>query len=161
MMGKLLQGLRNESIRILYQKINPHGMPINQMILNPKKLFLIDSLGALLSAFLLGAVLVRFESAFGMPRKALNLLSIIACIFSIYSFMSYLLIKENWKPYLKIIAYANLIYCCLTIGFTLYFNSELTNWGLIYFLSEVAVIITLAIIEFKSASKLIGSMVRK
>ena len=125
------------------------------MILNSKKIFLIDSFGALLSAFLLGVVLVRFESTFGMPRKVLYFLSITACIFAIYSFMSYLLIKENWKPYLKIIAFANLIYCCLTIGLTLYFNKEVTNLGLIYFLAEVSVVITLAIIELKSASKII------
>ena len=125
------------------------------MILNSKKIFLIDSFGALLSAFLLGVVLVRFESTFGMPRKVLYFLSITACIFAIYSFMIYLLIKENWKPYLKIIAFANLIYCCLTIGLTLYFNKEVTNLGLIYFLAEVSVVITLAIIELKSASKII------
>ena len=71
--------------------------------------------------------------------------------------MSYLLIKENWKPYLKIIAYTNLIYCGLTLGLTLYFNRELTNLGLIYFFSELAVLITLAIIELKSASKLIDN----
>ena len=128
---------------------------IDTMIVKQKKLFLIDSLGALLSTFLLGVALVRFESTFGMPRKVLYFLSITACIFSIYSFVSYLLTKENWKPYLRIIAYSNLLYCCLTLGLTLYFNRALTNLGLIYFLSEVAVIITLAIIELRSASKLI------
>ena len=71
--------------------------------------------------------------------------------------MSYLLIKKNGKPYLKIIAYINLIYCGLTLGLILYFNSELTNLGLIYFFSELAVIITLAIVELKSASKFIDN----
>ena len=127
------------------------------MILTQKKILLIDSLGALLSAFMLGVVLVRFESTFGMPRKVLYFLSIIACILATYSFICYLLIKENRKPYLKIIACANLIYCCVTAGLTIYFNSVLTNWGFTYFLCEVAVIITLAIIELKSASKLVDN----
>jgi hypothetical protein len=125
-------------------------------MVNQKKLFLIDSLGALLSAFLLGVILVRFESSFGMPRNVLYFLSITACTMSIYSFMNYLLIKKNRKYYLKIIACTNLFYCCLTLGLTLYFNKELTTLGLIYFLSELVVIITLVIVELKSASKFIN-----
>ena len=120
------------------------------MILEPRKLFLIDSLGALLSAFLLGVVLVNFESTFGMPQKVLYFLSINACLLAIYSFMCYLLIKKNWKLYLKIIAFTNLLYCFLTIGLMLYWYKELTNYDLIYFLSEVIVIITLASIELKN-----------
>lgn len=106
---------------------------MNKMISKSTNLFLIDGLGALLSAFLLCVILVRFESTFGMPRNALYMLLIIACIFAIYSFMNYLLPKKNRKPYLKIIGYANLLYSCLTAGLTLYFISELTNLGLIFF----------------------------
>lgn len=127
------------------------------MILTQKKILLIDSLGALLSVFILGVVLVKFESTFGMPRKVLYFLSITAGILGTYSFICYLLIKENRKPYLKIIANANLIYCCITVGLTIYFNRVLTNWGFTYFLCEVAVIIMLAIFELKSASKLINN----
>ena len=123
------------------------------MQLTPKKLFLTDSSGAALSAFLLGVVLVRFENTFGMPREILYFLAITACFLAIYSLMSFLLIKENGKPYLKIIGYANLLYCGVTVGLIIYFNRVLTNWGLIYFLSEVAVIVTLAVVELKFASK--------
>ena len=123
------------------------------MILQYKTLFLIDSLGALLSTFLLGAVLVRFESTFGMPREELYFLSVLTCILGIYSFMCYLLIRKNWKPYLKIIAFANLIYCCLIIGLVIYLNKELTNVGQVYFISEVSVIITLAFVELNCVSK--------
>ena len=120
---------------------------INTIIFKHKKLFLIDCLGALLSAFLLGVVLMNFESTFGMPRKELYFLSIIAFLLATYSFMCYFFIKRNWKFYLKIIAFANLLYCFLTIGLMLYFCKELTNYGFIYFVSEVIIVITLAIIE--------------
>ncbi len=123
------------------------------MVVKPKKLILIDSLGALLSAFLLGVILVRFESSFGMPRKILYFLAMTASAMAIYSFVSYLVIKENRKPYLKIIACTNLVYCCITAGLPMYFCKELTHLGLLYFLSEITIIITLAIIELKSASK--------
>lgn len=119
------------------------------MTASPKTLFLIDCLGALLSAFLVGIILTRFESDFGLPRKAAFYLSIIPCVYAIYSFMGFLLIKENWKPYLRIIALANLLYCCLTISLVIYFYQHLTALGLLYFVGEVVVIVGLAFVELK------------
>lgn len=42
---------------------------------NPKKLFQIDGLGAILSAILLGIILVRFERFFGIPVSTLYFLA--------------------------------------------------------------------------------------
>jgi hypothetical protein len=42
---------------------------------------LIDSLGALLSALILGLVLTRWESVFGMPKRVLYFLAAIAAVF--------------------------------------------------------------------------------
>ena len=107
------------------------------MTLTPKSLFLIDSLGGLLSALLLGVVLARFEAIFGMPQKVLYFLSCFAGVYATYSFVSYWLMKENWRPYLKGIAIANGLYCCLTIGLVIYHRKALTHWGLSYFLLEI------------------------
>ena len=123
------------------------------MIIPPKKLFLIDCLGALLSAFLVGIILARFESVFGMPREATHWLSIISCLYAVCSFTCFLLITDNWKPYLWLIALANLLYCCLTIYLVVYFYQHLTALGLLYFTGEVMVVIGLAFVELKSASK--------
>lgn len=123
------------------------------VIPHPKTLFLIDSIGALSSAFLLGIVLVHFESSFGMPRKELYMLSIAACTFAVYSFTCFLLIKENWSPYLRLIAVVNLLYCCVTIGFAFYFYQQITALGWLYFVGEIIVIVCLAIIELQTASK--------
>lgn len=124
------------------------------MTLPSKTLFLIDGLGALLSAVLLGVVLVRFENIFGMPRHVLYVLSIIAGLLSVYSLTSYFLIRKNPKPYLKILAIANFLYCCLTVSLVFSFYKELSYLGLIYFLAEVGVIVTLAGIELSKASKM-------
>ncbi len=123
----------------------------NTLLLNPKRVFLADGLGALLSAFLLGIVLVRFESSFGMPKNTLYILAILAGFFAAYSFACYFFVDKIWKPYLKAIAFANLLYCCLTLGLTLYFYTALTTLGVVYFFAEIGVIITLVIIEFKTA----------
>jgi hypothetical protein len=62
-------------------------MPIKRIVewsnTNPKKLFLIDGLGALLSAILLGVVLVQLEYLFGIPKSTLYFLASLPCLFTI------------------------------------------------------------------------------
>ncbi len=126
---------------------------INKVTMNPKQLFLIDGLGAVLSAFLLGVVLVRFENFIGMPQKTLYLLAILPCIFAFYDFFCYLRVKEYRKPYLKVIAFSNLVYCFISIGFLFRHRQELTNLGWVYFLLEILIILILVVIELKTDAK--------
>ena len=121
---------------------------------NPKRLFLIDSSGAFLTAFILIAILARFESIFGMPRTVLYFLFLVSCIYSMYGVCCYFLITNNWRPYLKVIVIANLIYCCLTLGLVFYFYEKLTVLGLLYFLLEVIVIGGLVLLERTALSKI-------
>ena len=127
---------------------------LDKITSNPKKLFLIDSLGAVLTAFFLGVILVRFEDSFGMPKTILYVLSSMACIYAIYSICSYFLLTNIWRPYLKGIAIANLIHCCLTIGLVFYFYQKLTVLGLTYFLLELIVVFGLIIVELTVATQL-------
>lgn len=127
-----------------------------QQLLNtihPKKLFLIDSLGALLSALLLGVVLASLESTFGMPPKVLYVLASIAGIFCIHSFLCYSGQTENWRSRMRIIAIANLLYCGLTAGLIIALYPRLTGLGLLYFVLEIMVVAGLAVIELKAASR--------
>lgn len=119
-----------------------------------RKLFLIDSLGALLSAATLGLILTRFEQTFGMPHEVLYYLAGIACLLSIYSFICYSHLKENWRPYLKIIGIANLTYCCLTIVLVIFLFQKLTALGLLYFILEIIIVTILIIIELKTSVNL-------
>lgn len=120
--------------------------------MNPKKLFLIDGSGALLSAFLLGVVLVRFEPVFGMPRETLYFLAFLPCIFAVYDIYCYLRITKNQELFLKFIAAANLVYCFVSTGLVLQHYQRLTNLGLAYFVLEIIVVIVLAMVELKTAS---------
>jgi len=129
-----------------------------KMTLAPKRLLLIDSLGAMLSALLLGIVLGRFEAAFGMPRKVLYLLSGLAWVYAMYSFLCYWRVEEKWRPYMRVIAVANLCYCCLTIGLVIHYRQELTWLGWTYFLLEVVVILSLITMELKTVSKFPGDI---
>ena len=121
--------------------------------LQPKSLFLIDGLGAIVSAFSLAIVLVRFESFFGMPARVLYFLSFIAGIFVVNSFYGYFRFGDNWRVRLKTIAIANLSYCLLTLVLVVYLNGQLTAWGIMYFIVEIMIIASLSLIEFSVASR--------
>ena len=134
-------------------------MPLEQLItkakLNPKKLFLIDGFGAIISAFLLGVVLVKFEEKIGVPVSVLYLLATIPVFFATYDFYCYR--KKNHKSgiLLKGIALLNLAYCCLSLGLVFYHLDTTTNLGFVYFIIEIAIVLFLVIIEFRVGNKII------
>lgn len=125
---------------------------IDKLTSNPRQLFLVDALGALLSAFLLGVVLVIFEPVFGMPCAILYVLAGVAVVLAVYSFSCYARFPRNWPPFLKIIAIANVIYCAVTLGLVVYLYEQLTGLGVAYFILEVIVISSLVRIEWKVAA---------
>lgn len=116
---------------------------------------MIDSLGALLTAFLLLAVLGNYPEVFGVPSRTLTLLSGIAVVLCVYSASCYLFLRSNWAPFIKAICLANLSYCLVTMGLVFIANPKLTFFGKIYFLAEILVICGLTILEF-SAAKMIN-----
>lgn len=127
---------------------------IKQLSSEPKKLFLIDSIGALTTAFLLFVVLRNFNEYFGMPDTILTNLSMIAAFFCMYSTTCFFVIKVNWSPFIKGIGIANLLYCILTIGLVIFYDPQLSTIGIAYFLGEIAIICGLVYIEFNVATEI-------
>ena len=120
--------------------------------LKPKQLFLIDGIGALLSAFLLAVVLVKYEYFFGIPRYTLYFLAIFPLYFAVIDIMGYLSPKSA-KTFLKVIAFSNLAYCLLSLGMATYHHQSLSLWGWVYIVVEVAIVLFLAIVELKAATR--------
>lgn len=118
-----------------------------------RKLFLIDAIGALVSTMMLGVVLIRLESLIGMPPDILYLLAGIAALFFINSSTCYLRNIQNWKPYLKIVAVANLIYCCLTAVLVIALYDMLTFLGIAYFIGEIVLVVMLSTFELRYAAQ--------
>lgn len=119
----------------------------------PKMIFLIDSIGAFLSANLLLIILSFLQTEFGIFDKRFNFLVATSYVFSIYSFCCYYWIDKQWRVFLRIIAIANLLYCILIIIFLVNFCKNITLLGLAYFISEIIIIICLAAIELKTTQK--------
>lgn len=118
---------------------------------DPRKLFLVDGAGAILSIFLLGFVLVEAEEFFGIPVRSLNVLIIFPCLYLAFDLYCILKKQIDFRVCLKVIAALNLFYSILSFGSALYFYNELTIFGLIFVASECAVIIGLSAFEFRVA----------
>ena len=127
---------------------------ITKAELNPKKLFLIDGFGAILSAFLLGVVLVKFEELFGIPTSVLYFLATIPIFFVIYDVFCY---QKHLKIglLLKGIAVLNMLYCCVSIGLISYHFSSITILGWTYVIVEIILVSFLAMIEFRVGKRII------
>lgn len=125
---------------------------ISTLTSNRKRLFFVDGIGAILSALLL-TVLAQYESISRMPQHVLYPLAAIACVFAIYSISCYYSVRNNHKPFLRTIAIANLLYCCITLILVAVFFQQLTMAGLLYFVFEIIIICSLVYIEFKAVLK--------
>jgi len=110
------------------------------------KIFLVDGIGALLSAAMIGLVLPRFE--IGLPDRLLYALAIVALSFFAYS-MSCFFLKKNSPGWLRVIVIANSVYSLITAVVVVAHFAELHPLGLIYFLGELLIIFILVVVEIK------------
>jgi energy-converting hydrogenase Eha subunit G len=120
---------------------------------NPKRLFLLDGLGALTSAALLFFLLSNFDDIFGVSKPIVDVLAGIALIFSVYSLSCFFLVKQKWKMFLSLIAITNIFYCLITAGYLYFDYPQLTLLGLLYFIGEIAIILTLVYLELTAVRK--------
>ncbi|UKN02739.1 hypothetical protein K6119_04320 [Paracrocinitomix mangrovi] len=129
------------------------NMLIKTFISNPKKLLLLDASGALLSAFLLGVVLVKINTVVGIPVSALYILAIIPCFFVVFDLFAISRKNEQLGRYLRIIGALNLMYCITSIVFVIIHSDSIEVLGWVYILSELIIVITLAGVEFYVSGK--------
>lgn len=116
---------------------------------NPRYIFLMDGLGAILSAVLLALVLPLYVDLLGMPIETLFILSILPVVYAIYSLLCYLMDPFQWKFYLRVIAIANFLYCLVTMVYLVLNLEQTTIFGELYFVLEMIVVASLATFELK------------
>jgi len=126
-----------------------------RILANPKILFLIDGFGAVLSAFLLGVVLVTFENQIGIPSKTLYFLASIPVFYIFYDLYSYKIPSQKVGIFLKGIAFLNVLYCFVSIGFSYYHLNSITILGWSYIAVEIAILGILIFVEYQVAKILI------
>lgn len=126
---------------------------INYFAEKQKMLFLMDSIGAFVTAFFLFVVMLKFNAHFGMPKNELACLTVIAVCFCIYSAACFLFLRKGLTPFMRGIGIANLIYCALTIGLLINYYSVLTFIGIAYFVVEMVIICGLSYVELNVAAR--------
>jgi len=133
-------------------------MIFNQALIeNPKFLFILDSLGALLSAFMLGVVLVHFKSFFGIPITTLYILATLPLLFVAFDVYSYFSADSQLGINLRRIAIINLSYCLLSLSLAFYHIELITVYGWIYIVIEIIIVLFIANLEFKTGNKYLYS----
>lgn len=119
--------------------------------IKPQQWFLIDGIGALITAFMHGVVLVQYQELIGIPIKILYMLACIALVYAVYSISNYYFFSLNWRAFLKIIALLNFLFCSYTFYLILTLNDQLTLLGKIYFSLEIFLVLILVFFEMKSS----------
>jgi hypothetical protein len=120
------------------------------LLSNPKKVFLIDAIGALLTALSLFGFIAQFNTYIGMPKNILQILSAGAFCLFIYSISCNLLIKSNFKSFLLIIIILNLTYTVISTALIIDFYNQLTVLGFTYFILEIVIILFVVYLEYKT-----------
>jgi hypothetical protein len=115
----------------------------------PKTLFLIDGIGAMLTAVSLSLILPNLQW-FLMPLDILLPLAAVAGLFAIYSITNYLVNPTRWKGLLLGIAIANTTYCLVTLSLVVFMFSELSLIDKLYFFGEIIIVMTLVKYEISA-----------
>ncbi len=102
--------------------------------ISPKNIFLIDAIGALASAIMLGIILPLLNHFIEMPNSILRYLSLIAFFFALNSFICYWEFPKKWRILLRIIASLNLLYALFTLSLLIYLYERLTLLDFLYFI---------------------------
>lgn len=117
--------------------------------IQPKNVFLIDGIGAFVSALFLWLLIVPFESFFGFPADVAKTLSVLPFLYAMYSLSCYFFEKWQRIPFIQVIMAANILYCILSLVLVVVWFDQITLFGLWYFLSEKVIILALVMWEWK------------
>lgn len=122
-------------------------MRFNIRSLTTQQVFLIDGIGAMLSAVLLW-VIYSCKSIFTIPESMFLLLIFFPVLFACYSLGCAWVRPVKWKLFLSIVMTGNLLYIFYSLCLAILYFEELNIPGLIYFLSETFVILAVVYFEY-------------
>lgn len=115
-----------------------------------KIVFLIDGIGAFVSALLLFILLIFFQEETGIPVAVLKILIVVAVCYFCFSMFCYFVIQKTLaRRMLKVLIVLNFLYCAASLAVVLFFWNELAVPGKIYLLLEVLVLLFLIHFEKK------------
>jgi hypothetical protein len=112
-----------------------------------KQIFLIDALGAAVSVILVVLILPAFQLWHGMPMDALLVCGVWSTVSLVYSASCFGLADLLQSKWLQGIIWMNTAYCGFTVLLIGSHFHALTPLGVVYFLTEISVILGLVLWE--------------
>ncbi len=116
------------------------------MKLNEKNIFLLDGIGAAVSAATTGIILPPFSEWIGLSPANLRLLGLVGLVLAAYSLTCFFVVSRPKQPMLLAIICANLLYCLLALLIAT-LSPDLAMLGRAYFIGEVAIITGVVLLE--------------
>lgn len=128
---------------------------IIQIFINkPRKLFLIDGIGAFMTTLAMVMACLYLSSYFGLSPTIFRLLAILAACLCLYSVSCFLWVKKKWSTFISIIAVANMLYGITSIAFAIIYYRQIQIVGVIYLSLETMIISVLVNIELRVAKNM-------
>lgn len=123
------------------------------MRLNEKNIFLLDGIGAVLSACFTGLILIRYSLFLGINVSTLQNLALLPTIYAFYSLSCYFFASKT-KPWMLLtVIGANLFYCLISLGLIL-FRERITWRGQLLLAAEIIVVLLVVLLEFNVYRKI-------
>lgn len=117
------------------------------MKISKNNIFLIDGIGAILSAGFTGYLLPRYSLFLGLPVALLQALGLIALMYAAGSLSFHFWVKNKKSWMLLAVLLANLFYCLISVS--LIFGSERITWrGKAVLAAEIVVVLLVVSLEF-------------
>jgi hypothetical protein len=116
------------------------------MIINEKNIFIMDAIGATLSASLLGIILPIFFLEIGLSVTTLYFLAIFPLLYGAFSLYCHYFAAKK-KRGLLVLLVANTLYCVLTSTVMAFYYNNIMLFGWIYLFAEIIIILTLVVFE--------------
>lgn len=121
---------------------------------HPRRLFLLDGAGALLTAAILYVSYRYFDNCFQLPEDVFALLFFAALYMAVFSCIN-VANPRNYAVFsLRFIGTANRLYALLTLSICLVYNKELAIIAFVYFGLEMLVLFLLSAVEYRVAGVL-------
>jgi hypothetical protein len=122
----------------------------------PRTLFIADAAGAALSIVMLGVVLRSVLPLTGMPTDALAVLAALPAAFLAYDVFCLASARADAPRALKPIAAMNAGYCLVSGAYLADHAEQLTAIGWVYFVLEIAIVATLAVVQLTRSSRVLA-----
>lgn len=112
-----------------------------------RSIFLFDFTGAVLTSLSYGLIYFYFMEELGFSNYIVFVFLGLAISYAAYSFTIYWVNPKKWVEFLKVIAYANLLFCGVAIKFLISYFDNITTIGKVYLVGEITIVSLVALFE--------------